>query len=349
MTNSKRSQPPQANSNKSQKRKLDSNSSSSKEDEQQQHGSTSHDTILSYEVVPTTAFQHQPPLPSGVVLERGDNFQECNANEVLRLLSRTGFLPIKDLGRLLLLTSKSLTSSLFNQDEVWSLLMQKRFSFPSPAALLLNNTNTLPFSNKEIFLAMSKERNATKEAMVIRAPKYLPRDYIIFINLFRGKGGQALISRCLEGASIPSFFEDGRIEVYDCDLKFSDGELDGLDLNITVHIYRLVDHKVLLFFRGRCEDPDVDGAWFPSEDGTLEMRDYNYARFLNKEITDLYEFLSGLKVDIFVSTNSENESCMEYGTIEVATELIFDDDFEPFPTGKPVTFAHYLEEIYGWT
>lgn len=322
------------NSIKSQKRKIDpssssSSSSSSSKDDHQQHHQEKNDTII-----------HDDGVAKSLVVEGGgDNFQEFYADEVLRLLSRTGFLPIKDLGRLLLLTSKSLTARLFNQDEVWSLLMQQRFSFP---------TNSLPFSNKESFLTMSKEQNATKEPMAIRALRYLPKDYKVFINLFRGKGGRALISRCLDGESIPSFFEDGRIEVYGCDVKFSEGDLDLLDLTITVHIYRLIDNKVLLFFRGKSEDPDVDGAWFPNEDGNLEMRDYNYARCLNKEITNLFEFLSGLKVDVFVSSNSENESFMEYGTIEVATELIFDDDFEPFPTGKVVTFAHYLEELYGW-
>jgi hypothetical protein len=220
--------------------------------------------------------------------------------------------------------------------------MQNRFS-----SLPLDSVSLSP---KDLFLVMSREHNATKEPMMIRAPKFRPCDYKIFINIFRGDGGQALLSKCLDGESIPSFFEEGRIELYEYDINFFHGD-NWLDLNLTVHIYRVIDHKVLLFFRGKCEDPDVDGAWFPSEKN-LEMRDYNYARCLDKEISSLYEFLSGLKVDVFIST-SESEcnhgTYLEPGSIEIATELNFDDDFEPFPKGKVVTFAHYLEELYGWT
>lgn len=137
------------------------------------------------------------------------------------------------------------------------------------------------------------------------------------------------------------------LDVYNDTMNYISSDVWS-NLCITVHVFRLIDRKVLLLFRGRCTDPDVDGAWFPSDDN-LEMRDYNYARWLNRELTNLYEFMSGLRVDVFISATTEDGFGTEPGAIEVATELNFEDDFEPFPRGKSVTFAHYLEEVYGWT
>ena len=262
--------------------------------------------------------------------------------ETFRLITTSQFLSIKELGRFLLFTSKAMTRSIHTEDEVWSLLLQSRFSF-SPETI-----SKLPMNAKDTFLALIHRGQQKRVPIAIRDLEYQPSDYKVMINIFEGQGGKAILSRIVDGENASSFFEDGSLTVKNLQLPYGNSE----DLSVNVQILRLRNHnKALhLFQKQGPVDCDCGYIFFGWQRHLLELRDYDYGRKIFEAIGCEYQQVLGISVE--VDTDCNCCSCClgpnEIHTLKVIAKLDYPEDIEDFPRGREVTFAHFLEEFYGW-
>ena len=275
--------------------------------------------------------------------------------EALRLLSSSGFLSIKELGKFLLLTSKNMTEGIYTGDEVWNLLFQSRFSF-----------TTMPNNSKQAFLLYTMKEKR-RPNIPIHKLRFNPGDYRIIINIFQHKGGKAVYSACLNGAEHKEFFASGTISLKNLNIKVNTQKELGNNLVATLHIHRIPDDKVTCLFH--CseidweEDDDEERIWFFDSDG-LEMRDLVYSRRLGEELSSIGESIDGLTMEIdlkicYQHDMSEDENLTDLSCLcdcrqRFIKELVLITytknyyDFNEFPLNSKATFAHYLEELYGW-
>lgn len=288
----------------------------------------------------------------------GDAGDGTTCSEIFRLVTRSNFLSIQDLGKFLLFTSNSMTKSMYAKEEVWALLLLSRFrfdlgSFPSPR-----------IPAKTMFLSfMAKERQ--RPLMPIRDLQYSPQDYQLIVNVFQQGGGRAIASRVVSGDDAPSFFSQGKFEVEDVDARVN---LEDMGLRITVHILRLVDGQVVCLFDSTDFDMlDCDLTYF-GPGGDLEFSDLAYSQSLDNALikdSGPVEFMDGIAIEATVTTQIVSApeekllSICECGdrivfgykvikTIEVSAQIDQYDEYISFPKDSAVTFAHYLETMRGW-
>jgi len=258
------------------------------------------------------------------------------------LISTSQFLSIKELARLLLCTSKAMTNAMYSEDEVWSLFLQARFSFSRDAI------QKLPMDPKETFLTLFCKGQKRREILPIRELQYQISDYNVIINIFENReGGKAICSRIIDGKEIPSFFKDGTLIVNGLYIPCGDNEI-----TVSAQVLRLTDNKALVLSKERgMEYVDEGDVWF-GFDSNLEVRNHDYVQRLYQEVGDEYEHITGIFFDLDGTTEPDYCECgCCIGAIE---SLVFTakfrvcEDIECFPKDKEVTFAHFLEEFYGW-
>jgi len=285
---------------------------------------------------------HTVSTPTYIRIQRCRLEDDGVPTEALRLIATSGFLSIKELGKFLLLTSKAMTSSMYTEKEVWHLLLQSRFSF-SPETI-----SKLPMHAREMFLALFLRGEKKRRPIAIRDLEHQPSDYKVMINVFEGLGGRAICSRMIDGGDIRSFFDDGSLTIGNLQLPFCYYE----DLSVTVQILRLRDQKVLRLYQE--QEPicsEVSYIFFGLQ-RHLELRDYDYGQRLFEVISDdLDQQMLGISVDVDAECHSCPCCCVaphEIHTLTVSAKLDYPEDVEDFPSGRNVTFAHFLEEFYGW-
>ena len=268
--------------------------------------------------------------------------------EVFRLISSSQFLSIKELGRFLLFTSKTMANALYSEDELWGVLIQSRFSF-SPGALrelLVSMGTGTTMGSKETFLSLFHRGQRERSPTVIRDLQYRPVDYKLIVNMFEGDGGRAILSRIIDGEDVLSFFQDGSLTVTDLDLPVG----DCVDLKASVQILRMTDNKVLRLFQEQGpDDYDTDYIFF-GFDSNLEFRDYDYSRRLYEEVCSDFEYVQGLGIwlDVTYSHSCDCGCSQNIQSLNLSAKLDTLGDIEDFSADKEVTFAHFLEEFYGW-
>jgi len=270
--------------------------------------------------------------------------------EVFRLITRSNFLTIQELGRFLLFTSKSMTNSIYDSsEEVWELLFLSRFG---PSIF------SIPRSSKRSFLVATMKEEARRPPMDIRGLRYSPEQYQVIVNVFQSRGGQAILSKVMKGETVPTFFQHGNIIMKDLKVQIDFDRYMG----VSVHVHRLVDDKVIcLYDSSDCDQFEEDQLYFYNGD-CLEMSDMPYARQLGKDLSTISESIEGISMEIELKTGyeraEENVSCgcgccigggkIYIKELEVLANIKEYDDYNAFPKDSNVTFAHYLEEIYGW-
>lgn len=279
--------------------------------------------------------------------------------EVLRLVSRSGFLRVKEMGRLLLFTSPSFIGNLFTEAEIWTLLLHSRFAFDT------ETLKYLPMSAKETFLSYSKQEER-RPSVIVRALCYSPKDYEIIINMFRVESlDEAFFSTIVRGEDAPNFFKNGEIQLNDAGSFRCHPEGDIL---VTIHVHRLTDRKTICIHRARNIDNDDDHILF--EDGpedAIEMEDLVYARSLVRKSD--FSGRGFIKMDFDLKIDSEEFHipipmhwgfmtqgfmicvAQRFSVAQLNVRVHIDNyhDVDDFPKDpKDVTFAHFLEGLYSW-
>jgi hypothetical protein len=283
----------------------------------------------------------------------------CGTSESFRLVCRSNFLSIQDLGRLLLFTSNTLTRSMYTKKELWTLLLLSRFN------LDLKSILSARISAKFLFLSLM-EKEYKLQTTPIRNLEYKPSDYQIIVNVFQGRGGRAIASKVVNGNSVPSFFSNGKLELRDLNVRVN---VDDSDLGITAHIFRLRDGNTMcLYESNECDMMDCNAFSFFTKNEVV-FSDLVYAKALDRYLLDehnYFNYMDGMKMEANMTTetvSAPHEKVLSYcdcgnqiifgykqiKAIEIVAELYQYDDFFSFPENpKTVTFAHYLEAMQGW-
>jgi len=283
--------------------------------------------------------------------------------EVLRLLTRSGFVSVHSLGKLLLCTSKKMTNSIYTNDEVWKLLIQSRFSFDS----FNSPTSILPLSLKQVFHFLQK-REARRPATPIHTLEFVPRDYTLIVSLYYmdwNDKKQAIFTKFIDGDTIPSFFIDGSFE-----FDLSD-DTPYYDFILSIHIMRADGKCCCLLGSEIGQEMRENQIWFYQN--RLEMNELNYANTLWKNLPSSSHYSSievmedvGLQVDLdyVIPSFPEVENSVFYLEMvsfrKISVEAVFSlpHEFVAFrkmnswkdepSKASNITFAHFLEELYGW-
>jgi len=277
--------------------------------------------------------------------------------EVLRLVSRSGFLRVKELGRLLLFNSPSFIGNLFNEAEIWTLLLHSRFAFDT------ETLQSLPMSAKETFLSYSKQEER-RPSVNVRALSYSPKDYEIIINMFRSDSlDDHFFSKIVRGEDAPDFFKNGKIQLNDVGAFLCHPE-EGIQA--TIHLHRLTDGKTICIHRASGSNFDDDSVYFDMSGDAIEMEDLVYARSLVRKSDFSGRGLLKIQMDFDLNIESEEFHipipmmqpwgfmicvAQKFSVAQLNVRVIVDDyqDVDEFPKDpKDVTFAHFLEGLYGW-
>lgn len=304
--------------------------------------------------------------------------------EVMRLIAHSEFLGYQELGRYLLFTSKALTKSIFSAEEVWKLLLQIRFNFPTNLPLPIPSVASFrEMQIKRLFLSLVT-KESRRPAPEIRTLGFRAEDYSFIFNIHspRDLQGQrtTMVTKIIEGESISSFFINGCFEVplTSRDTPKFDINL-GYGVSITLHVMRSDGKSMCLFdsYDSSGPDGDMDNMYFFVGSESLIMSDLIYQRHLYEIISSKYPgdgpINTGLifDVDLFFSV-VRNETCViddsriecgccyccpimhSFDSVRVGAKLDFFDDYLEFPSevksieGKQITFAHILEGLRGW-
>eukprot|EP00979_Chaetoceros_neogracilis_P017106 scaffold10177_cov250-Chaetoceros_neogracile.AAC.6 len=299
--------------------------------------------------------------------KRKERENEClqHCPEVLRLVSRSGFLKVKELGRFLFFISPSFIANLFTENEIWIVLLQSRFAFDN------DTLNSLSMNAKHTFLAYSKQ---VKRRPIVKLKDlcYAPEDYEIIVNMFEMREGtaaaddafdNAFFTTIIRGHDCPEFFKNGQIELND------EGNLGchpDSAIRTTIHVHRLTDGKTVCIYNADAtafSDGRID---FDFDDEKLEMEDPVYSKYL----MDTFEikFGQGVGIDFRLVIDSEefhvpvpDETASGFIicavekftiaslNISAEIELIDEPNAEAFPKEPTnATFAHFLEGMHGW-
>ena len=266
------------------------------------------------------------------------------SQDVLRLVVvRSGFLSLKEIGRVLTCTSKSIAHCLYSDiNDLWTFLLKQRCSFDQ------ETLSASKMSSKQIFHS-TFEQVKSRPPMLIRDLCYSPQDYIIMVNIRYKDDGRAFLSKTIPGQDIPEFFDHGHfcLSDFSCD-PFND---DNDNLQMNVYLHRIVDNNVICLFESK--DPehwnDITLA-FMSYSG-LEMADLEYSQNLFDVLDVLLDSENYMGFDC--TGYLELDRCKETGQCHISSlefKVMIDnhDDYEDFPQNNDVTFAHFLENMYAW-
>ena len=82
----------------------------------------------------------------------------------------------------------------------------------------------------------------------------------------------------------------------------------------------------------------------------LEVRNHDYVRRLYQEVSDDYEHIRGIFFDLDGTTEPAYCGCCigAIKSLELRATFWECEDTVHIPKDSDVTFAHFLEEFYGW-
>jgi hypothetical protein len=301
-----------------------------------------HRTTANMAIMHTTIIENHdkpPPQEQSVIAEV--LLPLDRSQDVLRLVVvESGFLTLKEIGRVLTCTSKSITHCLYSDaNDLWTFLLKQRCSFDQ------ENLSASKMSSKQIFHS-TFEQVKSRPPMLIRDLCYSPHDYIIMVNIRYKDDGRAFFSKTIPGKDIPEFFDNGRFCLSDFSCDPFDDDDDNMEMNVYVH--RIVDNNVICLFESENADCWDDDALAFSSYGNLEMADLVYSQHLFDVLLDS-EHYDGFDVEV----DLELDRCEETGRCHISSldfkvRLDINDDYEDFPQNNDVTFAHFLENMYAW-
>lgn len=293
--------------------------------------------------------------------------------EIFRLLIRSEYLAAKEYGKLLLLTSKSLTEACFVREEVYDWLCRSRWG--DSARTLIDDMGISPYTCFAL-LQKQKSRRPNVPYLDLRPLNYTPEDYRLVITVF-DKHGYPRVSKFLHGQDIPSFFKIGSLSLNDLQevvkgvkYHFPNYRTGNpfQEWKTTVHIFRLPDQKSLCLYQSD-QKTSLKGSrlCFCINSDPLQMNDGYGLQLL--ECRDTISFdcrnYEGIVFDFSMDMNMDpSDSTPEYDDEEDDDSLSFVslhlDAFVvdnlghvskiKYPTkmGKTLTFGHILESLYGW-
>lgn len=298
-----------------------------------------------------------PPAPPPQCNDDG-----IDSTEVWRLVTRQDFLTIQELARFLLLTSKSFVQTIYTQHDIWMTLLHARFNID-----ILNLLKTQPISPKQLFFSLNKGESRRPSPPVHKL-QYQPDDYLLIVNLF-SSNGQAFYSKTISSSNddLKTFLDDGKI-VLPMDVACPPSWQSMVNLTAVIHLYRIPDQKMLCLFQSNSADwMDENWLWLSIENDFLEMDDLEYARMLYSEV-DRHGYGQGIYLDVNLYTEYSEDrnlfgcSCglCYQGGVEMCKALGIEaqirecDDDTPLDNKNVkdrggVTFAHFLENAYGWS
>jgi len=130
---------------------------------------------------------------------------------VLKAVAASHFLTTKELGRLLLLSSKQLTASAYSlhEEEVWKGLCANYWGVPDGPTLLKTLNPTLSAEQCSRKLAMDLPSACTEP----RALQFAPKDYTVIVSVRELNKNQSIFCKAIPGQEIPGFCEKGVINV----------------------------------------------------------------------------------------------------------------------------------------
>jgi hypothetical protein len=297
--------------------------------------------------------------------------------EIFRLLIRSEYLAAKEYGKLLLLTSKSLTKACFVREEVYDWLCRSRWG--DNARKMIDEMGISP-CNCFNLLQKQKSRRPNVPYLELRPLQYAPEDYRLVITVFDDHG-YPRVSKFLQGQDIPSFFEVGSLVLnglHDLAMQVSNSDYyDNCSRNpfqkwkTTVHAFRIPDQKSLCLYHSD-KNSVLKGLRlsFSTNDGPLQMNDGYGLQLLECRDTISvdcrhYEgivFDFNMEMSIHSIPNENGEDTREnskqadfffFNSLRLDA-YVMDDHGDvstikfPRKLGKVLEFAHILESLYGW-
>lgn len=296
---------------------------------------------------------HDPDKEIMLDIDQGDHHinkeEDCLLNDdsmivTFQIVAKSNHLSTRDLGRLLLCTSKKLTSKIDNEIGLgWELLRKTGYRFS-------RELSNLPCPLK-LLHCLSKTEPTPIPSPTIRPLKFSNKDYTVFISMFEvdetGKdlGGKALFSQCIDGDSIPSFFQNGEFtvegneEVKSCGWgRIWDEEKD---VSISIHLLRSDGKCCCLVDNIIGTDHYENGIFFDTYE-SLQFQSFAYAKMLYEKATGIDDVVEGAEMTVYFDS--------EENMMQVRADLwAFDDLFKWNEHGGPnVAFAHLIEDLIAW-
>ena len=274
--------------------------------------------------------------------------------EVLRLLVKSNFLDYKDVGRLLLLVSKSIASLGFLNDDIWKALLKNRFGNEIADQIMTG----LQCGPQQCFRHLIKN-----EPIKPISSTFMPKDYRIIINIYNDNG-ERILFRIARGDQFPRFFDDGILVMKDHDgvTKPVYTRYSGLfKTKATVHIVRIPDQKSICVIDDRrgLSEYSLERRYLifstsMAPSSGLSLIDEGAERLLNSFIDFSQGLYFNLRLNIRKTTCrdhcSNGNNIALYGNI--ALEAICYPTDALFREGRTenqeLKFLHILEKLYGW-
>lgn len=274
--------------------------------------------------------------------------------EILRLLVKSNFLGYIDIGRLLLLVSKSIASSGFLNDDIWRTLLVNRFG----SEITFQMMKSLQCGPQQCFRHLIKNE-PTKPI----PSSFLPSDYRIILNLYNDEG-ERIVFRILRGETFPRFFDDGFMV-----MKGVDGIKDPIFLRYsglfktraTVHIIRISDQKSICLIDDRkgLNEYSLQRKCFVfttsmSPSSALSLADESAEHLLNDFVNFPLGFYFNLRMKIRRTTSRDR--CPDGKNIALYGNLVLEAVCHPSDAlfkeyrndNNGPKFSHILEKLYGW-
>ncbi len=264
--------------------------------------------------------------------------------EILRQVILSDFLTFKEMGRLLLLVSKSTTANGFLFDDVWKILLVNRFG----ADIAFEMMESLNCGPRRCFRHLLKVEQVKPVSL-----RFAPSDYRVIINVYDDLGNR-IIFKIFNGEKLNDFFNNGFVELkgYDGLRKPVYAKYSGLfRMKATVHIVRVSDQKSLCIIDERkgLNEYSLEKRYFTFTTTTCPSS----MRLWDDEYLHNAYFNLHMKIRKTKSREKCNDGCNValYGSITLEalcypTCELYRDYRDR--NGGP-KFSELLEMLYGWS
>lgn len=286
----------------------------------------------------------------------------------------------KDLGRLLLRTSKRMSAFAFpTHDDIWKSLCFNEWGNPADTSTLIERTG---LSAENCFRKIALDKDTRRHVSAPRILQYSPEDYLLIVTLRVGayseSHGRFLekvpIFKTIKGEEIVGFFQTGEARAsFDDPLWkhiLDDDDDDGVSVawDASVQIMRLPDKRIVNLGSlgesdyvepsqtngGECE-VEWGGGWsrFPPHMST------SYGLPLLSHFFLSHDEIS-FEIDLDYRTTSTTDNAVAFGIFGFHLYAMLssnsEEDYErsrlshsrPVREGR-VTYAHFLEALDAWS
>jgi hypothetical protein len=299
---------------------------------------------------------------------------------VWKQLAASGFLATCDLGRLLLLTSKSFVGH--DEESVYNTLCWNHWGQDTVNALLAA-TQIPPMNYFQTLGPPSFNNRDDAPRLSVPELQYSPEDYILIVEMLNMGVVKMLFSVAISGEEVPEFFRDGKIETYALKNPVRNVLSVGNGTKFSVEWHNLFDeHDVLVQLRLRANfklmrKPDrkiLEIAHHDLQDGILDLQESTNKFYMNsytlKPLSDgirpkdhvsfLYNYLHkeatkcsfGVLFYVYFEAAYDENNDTYSGSIdltEIDIQITWETDYDSdqFRAAfiQEVQFAHVLEAL----